>query len=131
MSVSEKLQILNTEYHSPEYKRALALRYRLLRKLPGLHYKKEDLQKEVRDIHITALEEHTVLGVLIITPLDSERVQIRQVAVSEESQASGIGWKIMEYAEREIFHRGYHQILLNARSPVVGFYSRLGFFCLW
>jgi GNAT superfamily N-acetyltransferase len=53
--------------------------------------------------------------------------QLRGMAVRKDFQRSGIGRRLLAFAEREVARDGYSQQLwCNARTPAVPFYQRAG-----
>ena len=58
---------------------------------------------------------------------DATEAQIRYMAVAQDLRQRGIGRAIVLELEAVAKQRGAHQIVLNARDEVVGFYERLGF----
>jgi predicted GNAT family N-acyltransferase len=52
---------------------------------------------------------------------------MRQVAVNDKSQRSGIGSRLVAYSEEYAREHGYETMELNARQTAVPFYLRLGY----
>lgn len=119
--------IQTTSVGSTEYQQELELRRRILREPLGLTFTPEDLAKEESDYHIVALQEDRVVGCLLLKPLSSKIVKIRQVAVDTSLQKSGIGRSLVAFCETFAFERGYSRVELSARSNAVPFYEKLGY----
>ena len=83
------IKIIN--YFSSEYFQELALRNDILRKPLGLSFNLNDLTEEERQIHIGAFNDGLLIGCLLLKPLNSTIIQMRQVAVIEKFRAKGIG----------------------------------------
>jgi len=111
---------------SEEYKAELDLRNEILRKPIGLDLYSEDMSREDMDWHIGAFMDGALVGCLILTPLDSEKIKMRQVAVKEDHQGLGIGTKLVAYSEVFARERGYRRIVLAARKTALEFYAKLG-----
>jgi len=134
--ISEKQQMAeNTEfpdireiqYNSEDYRQELELRDKVLRKPLGLSLYDENLEKESNDVHIGAFINHKLVGVLILTKLNSNEIKMRQVAVDETWRDKKIGTEMVKYAETHSHNHGYTTMLLNARKTAIGFYESLGY----
>jgi len=124
---SEKLQIREIEYNSPEYKKELELRDKVLRKPLGMSLFVENLDADKSDVHIGAFIHNKLVGVLILTRLHEDQVKMRQVAVDEEMRFSRIGTQMVQFAEMISKNRHYKTMVLNARKTAVAFYETLGY----
>ena len=122
-----ELQIKQIEYTSEVHKRELALRDAILRKPLGLDLFSEDLSGEEKDIHLGVFEGEDLIGVLVLTRVDAQRVRMRQVAVEEKRQHCGIGASLVAAAERLAHEQGYAWMTLHARETAAGFYEKLGY----
>ncbi|MEQ1935879.1 MAG: GNAT family N-acetyltransferase [Fimbriimonadaceae bacterium] len=120
-----KVQIATHE--SDFYLKALDLRRPILRLPLGLDFSEDDIAAESNEICIVATEGNQVLGTLQIKPINETTVKIRQVAVHPDSQGTGVGRAISEFAESWAMENGYSLITLNARVPAVPFYLRLDY----
>lgn len=122
-----ELQIKPIEYASEAYRSELILRDTILRKPLGLDLFSEDLSGEERDIHLGIFEGEDLIGVLVLTHVDAQRVRMRQVAVEEKRQHCGIGASLVAAAERLAHEQGYEWMTLHARETAAGFYEKLGY----
>jgi len=114
-------------YKSEDYRQELELRDKVLRKPLGLSLYDENLEKEIYDVHIGAFIDHNLVGVLILTELNSNEIKMRQVAVDETWRDKKIGTEMVKYAEAHSHNHGYTTMLLNARMTAIGFYESLGY----
>ena len=114
-------------YGSEQYRQALILRDRVLRKPLGLNFTAEELKKDEGDIHFGLFNGDTILACLILTKTDNQRMKMRQVAVDEDSQGVGLGKKLSEAAEGYAIHNGFTVMFCNARKTAVPFYEKLGY----
>lgn len=104
------------------------LREDLLRKPLGLSLLDEDLSEEAEDITFFAsTDSGAVLGCLMLRPLSTCVLKLRQMAVSENAQGQGIGRKLVETAEAYALAKGFYIISLHARQHAIPFYERLGY----
>lgn len=115
------------EHLSPAYAMAVALRRDVLRKPLGLDFTEAQLASEATSFHLTAWEEDVLRGTLLLTPLDGQSIQMRQVAVDDRKQGLGIGRVMVLESETEALRRGFARMMLHARDPAVGFYTKLGY----
>lgn len=116
------------DFATPHYALSVALRDKILRAPLGLTFKEEDLSKEWNDFHLGAFNEQGELcGCLVLQPIQSEKIKMRQVAVNTELQGQGIGGELVRFAERFASKKGYKEIILNARIPAVKFYQDLNY----
>lgn len=118
---------------SSEYQEMVALRDEILLRPLGLHFAEKYLQQETGDILIGCFELSTdltglpLIGCCILTPIDGELVQLRQMAVRKELQRSGIGRELMEFAETKARDQAFQTLMMHARKTAVPFYERLGY----
>ena len=68
-----------------------------------------------------------VIGVGRLHRLDDHRVQIRYMAIAEESRGQGVGKALLKALERQACEWGATEIVLNARSAVKDFYLAQGY----
>lgn len=115
------------DYHSDEYIQELHLRDEVLRKPLGMSLYNDSLENEWKDVHIGAFLENTLIGVLILTPLNAEDIKMRQVAVAEKWRAKKVGSELVCFAEDFAKAKGYKKIVLNSRKTALGFYEMLGY----
>jgi ribosomal protein S18 acetylase RimI-like enzyme len=114
-------------YGTPAYDATLDLRYKILREPLGLTFSKEDLAREHADFHIACHEDDEPVACLVLTPLSTTDVKMRQVAVAQHAQRRGIGRALSQFAEDFARQRGFSRITLHARDTAVAFYEKLGY----
>ncbi|MFY0252683.1 GNAT family N-acetyltransferase [Chitinophaga sp. 30R24] len=118
------------EYGSCDYHAMVDLRSEVLRKPLGLSFTEEQLQQEMNDVLIGAFitTAHTAIaGCCILTPVNENIVQLRQMAVSPDMQGKGIGRDIVSFAEQYAHENGFNVLTLHARKVATGFYQKLGY----
>ncbi len=120
------IEVREIAHGSPEYVGEVALRRRVLRHPLGLDFTDEELAAEVTDFHLVAVLDSEVVGCLVLTP-KGESVKMRQVAVSETLQRSGVGRRMVTLSEELGRREGFAEMVLNARATAVPFYLSLGY----
>lgn len=114
-------------HDSPLYEESIVLRNRILIEAVGRHEDCRDFDFPEKDIYITAFDGDLLIGSAIITPLDNNTVQMRQMAVDEIYQGQGIGRALVNEFERIVLEKGYSKIILHARETALLFYKALGY----
>ena len=122
-----KIEVKEIQFGSAEYGLEVTLRNRVLREPLGLRLHDDDLAKEGKDIHLGAFNQDQLCGCLMMSPLSSTKVQMRQVAVAPEHQGEGIGKILVKEFERVALAKGFFEVELKARLTAVSFYEKLGY----
>lgn len=120
-----ELQII--EHGSVFYQKMVELRTEILRKPLGLEYTEAQLAAEKSDLLLVATETDHVIGCCILTPLENNQIQLRQMAVANSQQGKGIGAEIVIFVEKTAIQKGFKTLILHARKYAVGFYQKLGY----
>lgn len=115
------------DYGTGEYEQMVKLRDEILRKPLGLHFSKDELEKEKINLHIAAYEDDRMLGCCMLVEEDPQTVRLRQMAVMNDLQGKGIGKALMQFAENLARDRGYKRITMHARRNALGFYEKMGY----
>jgi predicted GNAT family N-acyltransferase len=122
------MTILNVEFATPEYDQTVQLRDKILRKPLGLHFSEEHLAEEYADFHLAAFTNDWILrGCLVLTPKEGKTIKMRQVAVDESVQKTGVGRQLVEASEGFALRQGFDTMELNARETAVPFYLKLNY----
>lgn len=124
---SSQMPIRQIDHDSFEYQQMVALRNEILRIPLGLFLSRDDLEKEKNDILIGAFDDDEILGCCILTRIDKQTVRLRQMAVVNTSQGTGIGASLMDYAENVARDKGFTTMIMHARETALGFYEKLGY----
>lgn len=106
---------------------SIKLRDAILRKPLGLEFSGEELNQEENQVHIVAVEDNQVVGVLLLKPLSDLEIKMRQVAVANAVQGGGIGVQMVRYAEYYSRSKGYKLLSLHARENALTFYERINY----
>ncbi len=115
------------DHGSKDYKQMIHLRNIILRQPLGLSFSKEELEKEKNNIHIASFDDDEMLGCCMLTPINKDTVQLRQMAVPDKLQGKGIGAAIMSFAETLARDKGYTKMIMHARDTAIGFYEKFGY----
>ncbi|MCD6447164.1 MAG: GNAT family N-acetyltransferase [Candidatus Marinimicrobia bacterium] len=114
-------------HDSPLYEESIVLRNRILIEAVGRHEDCRDFDFPEKDIYISAFDGDVLIGTAIITPLNDNTVQMRQMAVDDAYQGQGVGKAIANEFERVVLKNGYSKVILHARKSAVAFYKALGY----
>lgn len=114
-------------HNSPEYRAEVALRSSILRQPLGLSFSADQLAEEADSHHIGCYIDGSLVGCLVLKPIDVEQIQMRQVAVDEKVKRRGIGRMMVKYSEDFARRLGFHKMALHARETAVPFYELLGY----
>jgi len=86
-----------------------------------------NMEKEAGDLHIGASIDEKLAGCCVLTPHSKDLIQLRQMVVSSASRGSGIGARIVAFAEDQARSRGFKTMFLHSRNPVIPFYEKSGY----
>lgn len=116
------------QFGSGEYESTIGLRERILRTPLGLSFSQEELSLEKDHVHLALFSpDKEVLACLVLVPLDGQALKMRQVAVDDAKQGSGLGKRLVLASEKWAVENGYSEMRLNARISAIPFYLRLGY----
>jgi len=115
------------EFNSAEQIESIALRDLVLRKPLGLKFDPIELQNESDQLHVGAMIDGDVIGVLLLVLLAKNAVKMRQVAVHPDFQSKGIGKEMVRFSEELCRAMGKAKMELNARIGAVEFYKSLDY----
>lgn len=123
----ENVILQMVEYGSHLQLKSVELRTKVLRAPLGLVYTTEQLAAEKDEVHIVATIGDKVAGVLLLKIAAPSVLKMRQVAVDPALQHSGIGSKLVAFAEQYASAHGYVEIELHARDAAKVFYLKAGY----
>jgi len=121
------ISVIVAPYGSDLYRRSVALREEVLRRPLGLTLSKKELADDSQRLHFCAVADEGVIGTVSLRPLDTRKVQLRQVAVATNRRGANIGVKLLRYAEGWARRKGFSLIVLHARVGAEGFYAKFGY----
>ncbi len=84
-------------------------------------------QKEANDLLLGVYESGKLIGCCILTSLDTDTVQLRQMAIDTTVQKTGLGRKLLNFAESVAKKNGYKTVMMHARDAVLPFYQKCGY----
>ncbi len=119
--------IKQIDYGTVQYAQMVELRSEVLRKPIGLDFTEEELDKEKDEILIGAFDEDEMIGCCMLSKTEEGELRLRQKAVKDYLQGTGIGASIISFAENLARDRGFGKIVMHARDSAVGFYEKLGY----
>ncbi|UTW61239.1 GNAT family N-acetyltransferase [bacterium SCSIO 12741] len=79
---------------------------------------------------LAAKRDDQILGVLILSPANSLKAEIKNIAVYDEYQGQGIGKKLLQKAQALAQEKGFHQIQIATGNSSIGqlaLYQKMGF----
>lgn len=126
------IAFLEFAHGTPMYDRVLPLRNRILREPIGVPFTEADYESERDHRHFALVDGDEPLACLIAAPRGVARYQLRQMAVDERRRGRGLGRMLIERVEAALaepgpVEPGPVELMLHARSSVVGFYEKLGY----
>jgi predicted GNAT family N-acyltransferase len=121
------MEIRTIETGSEAYNHMIDLRIRVLLDPIGIPASFIDRKKEEDDIHIAAFDMDKMIGCCVLTRLNDQTVQLRQMAVDSSAREKGTGRSIIEFAEVIAIEKGYKLLMMHARDTVIDFYKKNGY----
>jgi N-acetylglutamate synthase-like GNAT family acetyltransferase len=112
---------------SAEYRKMVELRNHILRQPLGLTFTEEELEQEKNEILIAAFDEDEIIGCCILTKFNEITLRLRQMAVLDSVQGTGIGASIVSFAENIARDKGFKYMVMHARDTALGFYEKFGY----
>jgi GNAT superfamily N-acetyltransferase len=114
-------------FGSSDYQAALTLREEVLRIPLGIMWTPEELQDEITCMHLGCFLGDRLVGCLVLKPLDTTTIKMRQVAIAPDLQRRGVGSALVAFAEQVARTAGYSRMTAHAREPAVPFYRKHGY----
>ena len=114
-------------YGSPEYRSMCKLRDEVLRKPIGLRLTETEISRDKNDTLLVCMENGEVIACCILSQINSDTIQLRQMAVAPSYQRKGLGKKLLLFAEKTAKENQYSVIRMHARKTAVGFYEKSGY----
>ncbi|GBL34704.1 hypothetical protein EMGBS15_02990 [Filimonas sp.] len=123
MSMEFSLISRESEY----YPQVLQLRNRILRIPIGLNLFDEDLSDEENQFTVIMVKAEKVIGCILLKIINKETIKLRQMAIDEPYQRTGMGSLLIGYAENFCVLNDYFSVELNARKTAIDFYLKSGY----
>ncbi len=122
------MEIKYIDFGTTQYYESLKLRDVVLRIPWNRSIDEDDLTLEDgHDILIGGFIENNLEGVIVLHPINSSKIQIKYLAVYEESRGLGIGRELVLESEEYGKKNGYREIFLESRDNAVNFYEKLDY----
>ena len=122
-----KLQFRIIQTGTPAYDEMISLRMKMLLGPIAIPRSYINPQKEASDLLLGVYEQDKLIGCCILTPLDTQTVQLRQMAVDTTVQKTGVGRVVLFFAESVAKEKEYKTMVMNARDSVLPFYQKCGY----
>jgi predicted N-acetyltransferase YhbS len=127
MAEEDGILVVAAPYGSNLHRQSLDMREAMLRQPLGLTLTDEERADDTLRRHFCAIAQGIVVGSVSLKPVDSETVQLRQMAVAEDRRREGIGALLLAHAEDWARGQGLRLIVLNARLGAESFYAKFGY----
>jgi len=111
------------DYGTKEYQQMLDLRYQILRKPLGLDFTEAELDRGKKDILLGCFDDDELQGCCMISNKGNGVAKLRQMAVRNGLQGTGIGRMLLIFAETVARDKGFTKLIMHARKSAVGFYQ--------
>lgn len=112
--------IKEVQWGTQDYSQAVELRCKVFEK----NHSQLNLDREYDDYHFVAYIDSQMVGCFVLTELNDETIQMRQVAVDESARGKNIGRQMLIFAEEFVKEAGYKTIVLKSRKYATPFYEK-------
>ncbi len=120
--------VIEVNFGTPQYQATVQLRKLVLHEPLNIDFTQEQLAEEYNSFHFACIDEQaTVLGCLIMVPMDANSVEMKEVAVLEEYRSSGVGSAMVNFVEQWARERGFRKISLVSWGKSIPFYLNKGY----
>lgn len=120
------VNIKQIQTSSPLYQQERSLRNNELMRPIGLpDFGWEQFDSEC--FHFVAIDGNTVIGCVLLRPINKNKGQLMQMAVDQNFQKKGIGTQLTEKLIELAKLKGYQKIICHSRKNATGFYLKAGF----
>lgn len=111
---------------SQDYWKSVTLRQAILREPLGLFFSFAELATENDSFHLGLFDENEkIIASLILKPINTKEIKMRQVAVDSSYQKKGYGKILVDFSEKLAKENQFDIITLHARQTAIPFYLRL------
>lgn len=111
---------------SQDYWKSVTLRQAVLREPLGLFFSCAELATEDDSFHLGLFDENEkIIASLILKPINTKEIKMRQVAVDSSYQRKGYGKILVDFSEKFAKENQFDIITLHARQTAIPFYLRL------
>ena len=109
------------------YHQTISLRLEMLREPLGLRFTTQQLEAEKEAYHLAAYGGECLLACVVLEPLSSVQMRMRQLSVNTLYQKQGIGRQLVSFAEVFAVQSGYSDMIVHARVSARQFYQHCGY----
>lgn len=124
---NKQIRLETYQYGYDIYRESNTLRSRILLENLGRTEQASDYDFPEKDIYLGAFIGERLIGTLILTPLDKENIQMRQLAVDEDFRRQGIASALVKKSEAIAKEKGFSRMILHSRESAIVFYQNLGY----
>ena len=121
------MKLTTIEYGTSQYDEMVALRNKILREPLGIAFTEAEKLRDKVDTLCCCLVGEQIVGCCLLSKVDDNTLQLRQMAVLKELQKKNIGANVLTFAEEKARELGYNTIMLHAREEAAGFYGKFGY----
>lgn len=119
----DKIYFKLVDYASEDYKKAVSLREKILRKPLGLFFTKEELEQEKEYIHIAGFLGQEMCATAMLVP-EGDKIKMQRVASKSQFQGKGVGSALLHFCEEYAKKHGFQSIYCHARDTAIPFYLK-------
>jgi len=121
------LEFIEIEHKQKWYAEMLVLRNEILRAPLGLILTENEIIDDANDVLLGVINKGKLIACIILKKLSSNSCKFRQMAVNTQFQGTGVGKKLMLFAEKKALVLSAKSIELNARETAFLFYEKQGY----
>ncbi len=128
MTTELRIERLSPEHQADAFEVVVELRTHLDR---GEYERRLELQQAAGYELVGAFEGDRIVGVLGMRRVDTlargPHLHVDDLVVRSSHRGSGIGKRLLAFAEQDARDRGLVALFLDSRQEVIGFYEHLGY----
>ena len=120
-----EIDFFASKWGSSSQLESIKLRENVLRRPLGLTFSDKELMEERDQHHLIAQIKKHVVGILILSPSNTNEIKMRQVAIHPSYQNKGVGSQLVFFAEEYAIKLCFQKMTLHARKTAFKFYQKL------
>lgn len=125
--MTDAIDLREVAFGSDLYRALLAIRDEVLRKPIGMVLRDKDIATDHEEFHLAAFDGGKAVGCVLLKPLGTDTMQLRQMAVRDSHRGRNIGAMLVGFAESFARGKGFCVMETRARRTAEGFYEKLGY----
>lgn len=122
----EGIQFKEIQLDTPEYQDSLGFRNKTLRVPLGMDIKNDNLEMDLKSIHIMGYLDNKIIACGLLTKLNDTEIKTRQIAVDQDYQNKGYGSKLLQFLEQKAKDLNMKKMVANVRKYAIPFYTKNG-----